>query len=45
MSAQDNIQTMKEIYAAFHRGDRSVMTATLAENVEFKSEAGANEIL
>ncbi|MEE2636235.1 MAG: nuclear transport factor 2 family protein [Acidobacteriota bacterium] len=44
MSAQDNIQTVKDIYAAFNRGDRSAMTAALAENVELQSEAGANEI-
>ena len=44
MSAEDNIQTAKYLYAAFNRGDRDAMTAALAENVEFKSEPGAGEI-
>ena len=44
MSAEDNIQTAKDLYAAFNRGDRDAMTAALAENVEFKSEPGAGEI-
>ena len=37
MSAQDNIQTVKDVYAAFNRGDRDAMTAALAENVEFEN--------
>ena len=44
MSAQDNIQTVKDVYAAFNRGDRDAMTAALAENVEFENRAGAGEI-
>ena len=44
MSAEDNIQTAKDLYAAFNRGDRDAMTAALAENVEFESKPGAGEI-
>ena len=44
MSAQDNIQTVKDIYAAFNRDDRNAMIAALAENVEFESSPGAGEI-
>ena len=44
MSAEDNIQTAKDLYAAFNRGDRDAMTAALAENVEFQSKPGAGEI-
>ena len=44
MSAQDNIQTVKDIYAAFNRDDRNAMIAALAENVEFESDPGASEI-
>ena len=44
MSAQDNIQTVTDVYAAFNRGDRDAMTAALAENVEFENRAGASEI-
>ena len=44
MSAQDNIQTVKDIYAAFNRDDRNAMIAALAENVEFENRAGAGEI-
>ena len=44
MSAQDNIQTVKDIYAAFNRDDRNAMIAVLAENVEFESDPGAYEI-
>ena len=32
MSVQDNIQTVKDLYAAFNSGDRNAMTAALAEN-------------
>ena len=44
MSAQDNIQTVKDIYAAFNRDDRNAMIGALAENVEFESSPGAGEI-
>ena len=44
MSAQDNIQTVTDVYAAFNRGARDAMTAALAENVEFENRAGAGEI-
>ena len=44
MSAQDNIQTVKDIYAAFNRDDRNAMIAALAENVEFVRSPGAGEI-
>ena len=44
MSAQDNIQTVTDVYAAFNRGDRDAMTAALAENVEFENRAGGSEI-
>ena len=44
MSAEDNIQTAKDLYAAFNRGDRDAMTAAIAENVKFENGAGAGEI-
>ena len=42
MSAQDNIQTVKDLYAAFNRGDRNAMTAALTENfkMQFSSNLG-----
>ena len=44
MSAQDNIQTTKSIYAAFKRGDRAAMLALCAEDVKLLLETGAGEL-
>ena len=44
MSAHDNIQTTKGVYAAFKRGDRAAMLAVFAENIKLVSEPGAGEI-
>ena len=44
MSSEANVQTVKDIYAAFTRGDRDTMLATLAENIRFESESAAGEI-
>jgi len=44
MSAHDNIQTTKGVYAAFKRGDRAAMLAVCAENIKLVSEPGAGEI-
>ena len=44
MSAQDNIQTTKSIYAAFKRGDRGAMLALCAEDVKLLLETGAGEL-
>ena len=44
MSAQDNIQTTKSIYAAFKRGDRAGMLAMCAEDVKLLLETGAGEL-
>ena len=34
MSAADNVQTMKNIYEAFNRGDIDAILASCAEDVE-----------
>ena len=44
MSAHDNIQTTKGVYAAFKRGDRAAMLAVFAENIRLVSEPGAGEL-
>ena len=44
MSAHDNIQTTKGVYAAFKRGDRAAMLAVFAENIKLVSEPGAGEL-
>ena len=44
MSAADNIQTMKDMYAAFKRGDRNAMLANCAENVQLVLDIGIGEI-
>ena len=43
MSAEDNIQTIKRMYAAFNNGDRPSMLACLADNVHMSFEIGAEE--
>ena len=44
MSAHDNIQTTKGVYAAFKRGDRAAFLAVFAENIRLVSEPGAGEL-
>ena len=44
MSAHDNIQTTKGVYAAFKRGDRAAILAVFAENIRLVSEPGAGEL-
>ena len=44
MSAHDNIQTTKGVYAAFKRGDRAAFLALFAENIRLVSEPGAGEL-
>jgi len=44
MSASDNVQTVKDMYAAFQRGDRNAMIANCAENVELVLDSHAGEI-
>ena len=44
MSAEDNIQTIKRMYAAFNNGDRPSMLACLADNVHMSFEIGAEEV-
>ena len=44
MSAADNVQTVKDIYAAFKRGDRNAMIANCTENVELTLDIGVGEI-
>ena len=44
MSAHDNIQTTKGVYAAFKRGDRAAILSVFAENIRLGSEPGAGEL-
>ena len=44
MSAHDNIQTAKAVYAAFKRGDRAAFLVLFAENIRLVSEPGAGEL-
>ena len=44
MSAADNIQTCKGMYAAFKRGDRGAMVARSAENIQIELDIGVGEI-
>ena len=44
MSAVDNIQTCKDMYAAFKRGDRGAMVARSAENIQIGLDIGVGEI-
>ena len=44
MSAADNVQTVKDMYAAFQRGDRNAMIANCAENVELVLDSHVGEI-
>ena len=44
MSAEDNIQTIKRMYAAFNNGDRPSMLACLADNLHMSLEVGAEEV-
>ena len=45
MSAQDNLQTTKDIYAAFKRGDIDAIVASCAEDVEWGTDnIGAGEL-
>ena len=44
MSAHDNIQTTKGVYAASKRGDRAAILAVFAENIRLVSEPGAGEL-
>ena len=45
MSAADNLQTVKNIYEAFNRGDIDAILASCAEDVEWGTEnIGAGEV-
>jgi uncharacterized protein len=42
MSVQENVQIVKEAYAAFGRGDMQGLLALLAEDIEWISPGGAS---
>ena len=44
MSAHDNIQTMKDMFAAFTRGDGAAMLKCCAENVRVVLDIGVGQI-
>ena len=44
MSGQDNIQTAKDLYAAFKRGDPNAVTAALAENFKMQFSSDLDDI-
>ena len=44
MSAADNLQTVKNIYEAFNRGDIDAILASCAEDVEWGVDVGTGEL-
>ena len=44
MSAADNLQTVKNIYEAFNRGDIDAILASCAEDVEWGVDGGTGEL-